>query len=251
MHLLKMRPADIREAVDAGLPVLIAVGVVEYHGPHLPVGTDILMTESLCAAIEQRCRCVVAPSLPYGPTMRWAGGEAEGEIDFEPEPFFLYAKEMLRGLLAIGFRRIYLIHHHAGPDGLQALCLKRAVAELTRDIGRSWGAGWGRKHESRFPEPDLFRQVQVAGLDLFSEYPPGESERLQLSHAGKGETQWMMAAYPDTVRMDSLAAVSGGMPYWLEDAGFATADEGARWFEFCVSGWVKELSSIGGGAVNG
>lgn len=31
------------------------------------------------------------------------------------------------------------------------------------------------------------------------------------------------------------------LPRWLEDAE-ADADEGARWLEFCVQGWVTELS---------
>jgi hypothetical protein len=32
------------------------------------------------------------------------------------------------------------------------------------------------------------------------------------------------------------------LPRWLEDADEADADEGVRWLEFCVQGWVTELS---------
>lgn len=40
MYLIKMRPGQLRDAVQRNVPVLMAAGVVEYHGPHLPVGTD-------------------------------------------------------------------------------------------------------------------------------------------------------------------------------------------------------------------
>jgi creatinine amidohydrolase len=241
MHLLNMRPEQLQDCVAREVPLLIATGVVEYHGPHLPVGTDILMTTRLCEEIHNRCECIIAPSFPFGPTMNWAGGALEGDMDFAPEPFFQYVKETMRGLLSLGFKRIYIIHHHAGSEGLQALCLKKAAAELRRETGRSWGPGWGRKETDELPNPLIFQQVKVAGLDEFSCYESEFSERMPIGHASKGETQYMMAAYPATVRMDLLEEWTEEKPSWLEDSHLATADEGAYWLEFCVQGWIKEL----------
>ena len=56
-----------------------------------------------------------------------------------------------------------------------------------------------------------------------------------------GETQLIQAAHGDTVRMAALATLDP-LPRWLEDADEADADEGARWLEFCVQGWLTELS---------
>jgi creatinine amidohydrolase len=242
MHLVNMRPEQLQAAIRGEVPVLIAAGVIEYHGPHLPIGTDILMTERLCEEIHARCECVIAPSFPFGPTMNFAGGPFDGDMDFAPEPLFQYVKETLKGILSLGFRRIYIIHHHAGPEGLQALILKRAAAELMRELGKSWGPGWGRKGTEELPNPLIFQQVKVAGLDEFSSYESESSERMPIGHASKGETQYMMAAYPATVRMDLLEEWREAKPSWLEDSHLATADEGAYWLEFCVQGWVKELT---------
>ncbi|WP_199620904.1 creatininase family protein [Paenibacillus alkalitolerans] len=246
MYLTRMRPEEIRQAVNNNVPALLAAGVVEYHGPHLPVGTDILIAESICEEVERRCGCVVAPSLPYGPTMMWAGGPEEGEIDFAPDPLFRYAKEMLRGLTAIGFKRVYILQHHAGPEGLQRLCLKRAAAEIMREETAGWGAGWGRTPKDAFPNPDIFHRIRVADLDDFSDYPEDSRERIPVGHAGKGETQLIMAAAPDTVDLQALACWKEELrPLWLRDASEATMEEGKRWFEFCVQGWVRELSGNG------
>lgn len=240
MILVKMRPEELKDAVERNIPVIMAAGVVEYHGPHLPIGTDFLIANAVCEEVEKKCECVLAPPLPFGPTMSWAAGSDEGEVDFDPEPFFIYVKEMLKGIMNMGFRRIYVCQHHQGPEGLQSLCLRRAAAELIRDVGRSWGNGWGRGRHEDLPNPNIFSWIRVAGPDSFSHYPPG-GERMPVGHGGRGETQLIMGSLPESVRMDALATLEK-LPPWLEDAEEADANEGRRWVEFCVQGWVNELS---------
>ena len=240
MYLVKMRPEQLQYAVNRDVPVLMAAGVVEYHGPHLPIGTDFLIANTVCEEVEKRCECILAPPLPFGPTMSWAAGSKDGEVDFEPEPFFQYVKEILKNIMNLGFRRIYVCQHHQGLEGLQSLCLRRAAAELIRDVGRSWGDGWGRGRHAELPNPNIFGWIRVAGPDSFSHYPP-DSERMPVGHGGKGETQLIMGSLPETVRMGALDTLVGKMPPWLDDATEASASEGRRWIEFCVQGWVNEL----------
>lgn len=238
MILTHMRPEQIQDAVRRDVPVLMAAGCIEYHGPHLPIGTDTLIASAVCEAAEQKVECVLAPPLSMAPTLAWAAGPEEGEIDFDPEAFFVYAREVLRRLAAIGFRRIYILQHHQGPDGLEALCLKRAAGEVVRETVHRWGPGWGRTDDH--PMPNIFGWIQVAYVDSFSTYPSADAERIPIGHAGRGETQLIMAALPDTVRMEALASLER-LPRWLEDAHEADADAGARWLDFCVQGWVQEL----------
>lgn len=241
MYLVKMRPEQIHDAVRRNVPILIAAGVVEYHGPHLPVGTDFLIANTICCEVERRCECVLAPSLPLGPTLSWAADAEDGEIDFDPEAFFGYVREMLRRIARMGFQRIYVLQHHQGDDGLQTLCLKRAVGELVRDTAQDWGAGWGRRPAADLPIPRIFQWVQVAHVDSFSTYPQDSVERIPIGHGGRGETQLIMSALPETVRMEALDTLAE-RPRWLEDADQADASEGRRWIEFCVQGWVAVLS---------
>ena len=88
MYLVKMRPEQVQDAVRRSVPLLMAAGSVEYHGPHLPIGTDFLIANAVCERVEQRCECVLAPPLPYSSTMSWAAGAEEGEVDFDPEALF-------------------------------------------------------------------------------------------------------------------------------------------------------------------
>ncbi|MDR1638989.1 MAG: creatininase family protein [Clostridiales bacterium] len=240
MKLLHMRPDEIRTAVSQQLAVLLPVGVCEYHGPHLPVGVDFLIAKSLFEEVEKRCPCVLAPGIQFGPTMGWAGGSADGDADFNPAAFSAYAKEELRQLLLIGFRRIYALTIHQGPDGLQASCLKRAAAELSWEMAHSWPGGWGRTPDC--PDPSIFGMIKIAtDMDKYSQYPEG-MKKIALGHAGKGETQLILAKYPELVRMDLLGTQDFATPEWLLDSGQADADEGLMWLDFCAEGWAREIN---------
>ena len=243
MYLIKMRPGELKKATTDNIPVIISAGSVEYHGPHLPIGTDFLIADSVITEVEKRIpdRCIIAPSLPFSSTMNWAGDATEGDADFSPDALYVYAREVFAQLTAMGFKRIYVLQHHQGPEGLPCLSLRRAAAEIVRDITKGWGHSWGRLPHEKCPNPKIFELIRIASADSFSEY----AGQIPFGHAGKGETQFIMAAYPETVDMDELAAMKTelkeNLPRWLSDADSATYEEGKKWLEACVSGWINEL----------
>ncbi len=53
------------------------------------IGTDTLIASAVCERAERRAECVLMPPLAMAPTMAWAAGPEEGEIDFDPEVFFV------------------------------------------------------------------------------------------------------------------------------------------------------------------
>lgn len=248
MRYLMMKPEEIRDAVARDVPLLIASGAVEYHGPHLPIGTDVLIPESIIQRIEARCECIVFPSLPFSPTMFWAAGPEDGEFDFDPDALSAYAEEIFRGLLRIGFRRIYVMQHHQGSHGLPQLILKRAAAKLVRETAKAWSPEWGRGPHAEIAEPRIFGMIRIANIDAFSKYRSDDEERIPIGHAGKGETQLMMGGYPGCADLERLSELMAGGPFpeWLDDAFEASESEGDRWLDFCAQGWIEELTRGGG-----
>ena len=236
MKLTEMRQEQIHDAVARDVPILMPSGVVEYHGPHLPIGTDFLIVKSIIDEIDRRCEAVVAPGAPLGPTGSWAAGPEDGELDFPPEPLFQYVKAELRGLLEMGFKSIYVMQHHQGTNGLQGLCWQRAAAELTLEAGRAEGAGWGRLPRDK--RPQVFGRFRVLAPGAFLE---GEDAKIPWGHGSIGETAYMLAICPEQVKMENLADAPEAD--WLANSADATAEMGRRWFELCVSSWVDALSN--------
>ena len=241
MKLIELRPPQIRKATSENLPLILACGVVEYHGPHLPVGTDWLMASELLEEVERRIpqQCVLAPGFPLGPTGSWAGAPEDGELDFPTEPFYQYVRAAIAGFLAMGFRRVLVCQLHQGVDGPQVLCLKRAAAELAFEAGKNEGGGpgWGAVPIDRCPK--VFERIQVFHPDSFL---PPQFPKMGFSHAGYGETSYVLGCRPDLVHLPSL---EGGenTPPWFEDAPAANQAIGRKFFQACVESWISVLST--------
>ncbi len=236
MKLIEMLPEQVRQAVEKNTPVVLAAGVIEYHGPHLPIGTDFLIANSIIEGVESRCEVVLAPPLPLGPTGSWAAGPEDGEFDFPPEPFFQFVKAELRGLLDMGFRRILVLQHHQGPEGAQSLCIRRAATELAIEDGlaESGGHSWGQLPPEERPE--VFGRIQVLAPTSFLE---GEEANIPWGHASLGETGYILGVYPELAKMENLPA--DPQIEWLQNSGQATGAMGEKWYELCVNSWVEAL----------
>ena len=242
MQLVLMRPGQIREAAAGGLPLLVASGVVEYHGPHLPVGVDYLVAASIVEEAERRTECVLAPGLPFGTTGSWAGGAEDGEVDLPADAFFSHVKPILRAYLGMGFQHILVLQHHQGLEGPESLCLRRAASELALEEGYQAGGGarWGRIPADQLASP--FGKIQVASPTSFVK---GEPLNIPWGHGSYGETEYIRCMFPDTVDMSELDRMSP-LPRWLEDSHTSDGQAGHAWFEQCVSSWVAAIEEMRG-----
>ena len=234
-----MRPGQIQGAAKRGVPLIFASGVVEYHGPHLPVGVDYLIPASILEEVERRApdACVLGPGMPFGTTGSWAGGPADGEVDLPGDALFSYVKPILHAYLGMGFGRLLICQHHQGLEGVESLCLRRAAAELALEEGQKLGGGprWGRAPRDQAPE--VFGKIRVLAPTSFL---TGEEARIPWGHGSYGETEYIHAVYPHTVDMTELDRM-GPLPPWLGDSHKSTGQEGKVWFERCVTSWVGAL----------
>ena len=160
MYLQEMRPEELMHAVTEGWPLLVPAGCIEYHGPHLPLGTDTFIAEELCRRLAQRMPVVIAPSLAYGATGYAVSGPEQGTMDVDNEALEAYVKSVLRAFCALGFRRIAVAIFHQGMEGPLALACKKAAAELAFELGREEG---GRGGGGAGPHP--------AGRGCFGPHP--------------------------------------------------------------------------------
>ena len=51
---------------DPQTTVIIPCGALEQHGPHLPLGTDALLSTSIAQSVAEQVNGIVAPTFSYG-----------------------------------------------------------------------------------------------------------------------------------------------------------------------------------------
>ena len=174
------------ERLDQGpLDVMIPLGALEQHGPHLPLDTDALIAEAVAGRAAQRAgECAVSPCIPVGASRHHL--EFPGTVSLSDTTLQSVLVEVVRTLLGHGFRDAYLVTGHAGNVGAMAA----AMAELdSPDCNRvvsfdDWPA-----------QRDAVHQVAEARLNLDREVVG--------THGGHFETSIMLAIAPDRVDMPS------------------------------------------------
>jgi creatinine amidohydrolase/Fe(II)-dependent formamide hydrolase-like protein len=207
-----MLPREIRAAIDGNWPVVLAVGVLEYHGEHMAVGMDALAVVRILEILETDANLVILPPFSYGAaSYAVEPPEGTGTLHVDAEALVPLAKAMFTGLLRIGFRNIHLVIHHqtenfaAGmPTDLAfKLAARQAIfAFLEAQRGEGW---WGAKsmadyYEQQSTGGDPFNWIKAHPLmpsSLMEDYP--------FDHAGQGETSLLMALLPEGVDISRIS----------------------------------------------
>lgn len=226
MRFEEMRPAELRAAVAAGLPFVLPIGVMEYHGAHLPCGVDLLAVTRVLDRLGDSV--VILPPFAYGAASHAvAGPEGTGTLHLAADAILPMAGALFGALLAGGFRNIHGVIHHQTENFAQGMPTDLAFRLAARDaifrhLEATRGAGWwGRRDMADYyalqgGADDPFNWIRIHPL-----FPRGAD--FPFDHAGEGETALMLALAPETVAM---ARAGEGGHWFTETAPRATAEEG-------------------------
>lgn len=154
-RLGELTTGEVRELL--GRPptaVLVPVGSVEPHGPHLPLATDTLLGEEAavraCEALAAKgVHAVVAPSVAYGVT-DFAEGFAGG-ISVPAAVLTAMLRAIATSLLAEGWTRVCFVNDHLEPAhdaAVRAAVGGLAGASVASPLTRRWGKTLGDEFRS-------------------------------------------------------------------------------------------------------
>jgi creatinine amidohydrolase len=207
-----LRPDEILQEMRQKPVAYLPLGLLEWHGPHLPLGVDALNAETVCKLAADDSGGLVWPTQYFG-TERERGPELLDALGFEPdayivgmdfpanslpspyaseESFAIIIREQFRMIARMGFKVIAAVSGHGATNQLETL--KRLAAEFN-------AAG----------------QVRVL---VEMPFVTDDSGVMAVGHASRIETAVMLAITPETVRLDNLPA----LPEPLKNADFAIVD---------------------------
>jgi creatinine amidohydrolase len=171
----------------AGLSRWIAVlplAATEQHGPHLPVGTDVMIGK----AYLERVRELLPPTLPVTFLPLQPVGISTEHIDY-PGTLTLSTETALQEWMALGesvaragVKKLVMVTSHGGNSAAMTL--------VAQDLRAQHGLFVVTTSWSRFGAPD--------GLFSAQELRHG-------IHGGAVETSIMLARYPHAVRKEAIA----------------------------------------------
>lgn len=173
---------------------LLPVGPPEAHGPHLPVGTDLIAARELCerAARELSVRgveCVIAPLLPY--CLAEVARPFPGTITVRAEALAALVEDICASLARSGFRRTLIVSGHAEEENLAAL---------------RTGAGQAVEAGALVQVSRWYRDALPKLLHFLQEEHPEHD-----IHAGEWETALVLMRAPELVDQAALGTLP---PNW-------------------------------------
>lgn len=229
MRYEMMLPHQIRTAVGENWPVVLPLGVLEYHGEHLAVGLDTLVVVRVLERLESEGNLVILPPFYYGAgSYVVAGPEGNGTVQVDTDALVPFGLHLFRSLLRIGFRNIHAVIHHQTENFVEGmptdlsfkLAGRRAVFDhLKTERGEGW---WGENGSADYYEAHGRGDNPFDWIRVHPLMDQSIIEQYDFDHAGIGETSLLMALDPDGVDMSRLDTGK----WYLESAGHATVEHG-------------------------
>ena len=92
--------------------VIIPVGATEVYGPHLPMGSDILVAQAVAEKVADQVNAMIGPSLEVGES--YSLSKYPGTLYLRPETWKSVVEDFMVSLMKWGFKKFMFINGHAG-----------------------------------------------------------------------------------------------------------------------------------------
>ncbi|MEM1418774.1 MAG: creatininase family protein [Myxococcota bacterium] len=185
---LKLAEMTYEEAeAQKGALALLPTGATEAHGPHLPLMTDVIISEEAALRTARALRAegiaaVVLPPVAYAVTEYAA--DFGGTISVREETTRALVVDVILGAERAGFRGTVIINAHLEPENISALETCKAEAS---------------DHGAHCVFPNIVRRRYAERL--------GEEFKSGACHAGSYETSLVLAARPELVKRGRMAGL--------------------------------------------
>jgi creatinine amidohydrolase len=198
LELAELTWEDVRDLNRARTVVVLPVGAIEAHGPHLPLGTDNVIAAAMArSGVSQLAphdfAGVLLPTLPY--TAAPFGAAFAGTLSVSPAACTALIADLAVEVTRHGFAALVIANAHLDPTHL------RALAEA-QELAAARGA-------RPVICPDLTRRPWA--VRLTEEFQSGAC------HAGRYEGSVVLAERPELVRATVQRALPP-VPASLADA---------------------------------
>ena len=179
----ELTAGDFREAIAKSQGTcLLPFGILEKHGPHLPIGTDLLNARYVAEHAVEEEYAIIFPD--YFAGQIFEAKHEPGTIAYSPELQLRLLQETTDEMARNGCKKVVIVNAHGGNEYLLPYF---AQSQLYKPhdyvVYVQWGHESGKKAGTEKPGPDF--------------------------HAGETETSRVMVTRPNLVHIDRARSESG------------------------------------------
>jgi creatinine amidohydrolase len=194
----ELTSSQFAKAVElAGGVCVIPVGIIEKHGPHLPLGTDLFEAREASCNAAKKEYAVVYP--PYYVGQIFEARHQPGAVAYSNELMWKMLEETCKELSRNGLKKIILVNGHGGNTNFLQYFCQSQLAEPKDYIVVLFEEDTNPQYRKEI------ESLKKAKLD---------------SHAGEEETSMMYSIRPDLIDMKAITSQSGADQNRLADLKF-------------------------------
>lgn len=121
MYLDELTMPEFQEKVKQNPVVILPLGAIEEHGPHLPLCTDSIQPEYIAQKVAEKTGALIAPPIRYGYCSSTKNFPGTITISFDTLRALIY--DILLEFIRNGIKNIVVLSGHAGRIHMAALRL--------------------------------------------------------------------------------------------------------------------------------
>jgi creatinine amidohydrolase len=179
----ELTAGDFKQAiVQAQGTCLLPFGILEKHGPHLPIGTDLLNVRYVSEHAAQQEYAIIFPQ--YFAGQIFEAKHEPGTIAYSPDLQLRLLQETTDEMARNGCKKVIIVNGHGGNESLLPYF---AQTQLYKPHDYVVYVQWGH-------EPTKKVGAEKTGPDY---------------HAGESETSNTLVTHPDLVHIDRAKEESG------------------------------------------
>jgi creatinine amidohydrolase len=194
---------EVADLVDGCPFAMLPLGSLEFHGPHNPLGSDSIIISGIAERVAARTSGLLFPTIVFTQCPAHTA-HFRGTLSIRPDVMTMYFSDVLRSILRLGFRKIFVLNGHDGNIGP----CRGAVAQVADEQreGQLLFASWWE-----FLPGELMKSI-----GLFHQANGGHG------HGGPLETSAVAAFRPDLIHLDQAKDLpeppdlAAGAPYFLQ-----------------------------------
>lgn len=245
---------ELQEKGRKEIPVLFPMGVIEEHGPHLPLGTDIYFSYAICKKIKQSIElkgkeCLIAP--PYYWGINHCTSQFPGSFSLRPETMKMVLNDIFCNLNQFGFQKILCVNEHGDPLHI------RTILESVKDANSEYGM-----QIRLLMEPHELGQFGLSGkednilvdaaeypMELFADEEDEGHQGHYDIHAGAFETAAIKYFYSDLVdervaeQLEDNSLTDKTMSMWMA-GGNQTVEAAPLGYAGNPAGYKRKIDKV-------